>query len=341
MAFTYGAYTACLQDRSLPEALDVLRGVGLTGAEVNTGGFIPAPHAPLDPLLGSSRERDRLRGVFADAGMELTGLTASGNPLSPLPTEGLIHAHDLRRTIETAGLLGVRDVVAMSGTPGTDPGARYPAWVVNPWNGIDLEILDYQWSVAVPSWKEIDALARERDVRVALEMHPRNLVFSPPSFERFVELVEPTNIGVNLDPSHLFWQQMDPIACIERLGSHITHVHAKDTAILPGAAVRGVLDTDFGPVPEDPAARVPTGIGHDCSTWPSDPAWRFVAIGEGSDPVAGAHDVDYWARFLTALAAVDPDLVVNIEHEDAAFGREEGIARGAAALLAAADQTGA
>ncbi|WP_152352196.1 sugar phosphate isomerase/epimerase family protein [Brachybacterium subflavum] len=334
MAFTYGAYTACLQDRTLEEALDVLAGLGLTGAEVNTGGFIPSPHAPVDLLLASERARREYRAVFADRGMALTGLTVSGNPLSPLPSEGIGHAEDLRRTIELAGALEVPEVVAMSGTPGTDPGARYPAWIVNPWNGIDLEILEYQWSVAVPFWKQIDALARERDVKVALELHPRNIAFSPPSFEEFVERVEPTHIGVNLDPSHLFWQQMEPIDCIERLGSHILHVHAKDTAVLPGAATRGVLDTDFGPVPEDPAARTPTGIGHWCSTWPEDPAWRFVALGEG-------HDVAYWTRFLQALAAVDADLSINIEHEDAAFGRIEGIERGARTLLAAAGASGA
>lgn len=333
MALTYGAYTACLQDRSLDEALDVLAGVGLKGAEINTGGFIPSPHAPVDALLVSEKARREYLKVFADKGMELTGLTVSGNPLSPLPTEGLPHAHDLRRTIELAGRLGVRDVVAMSGTPGSDPGARYPSWVVNPWNGIDLEILEYQWSVAVPFWKEIDALAREMDVQLAFEMHPRNLVFSPPTFEQFREKVEPTNIGVNLDPSHLFWQQMEPIACIERLGSHITHVHAKDTAVLPGAAVKGVLDTVFDPVPENPADRTPTGIGHYCASWPADPAWRFVAIGEG-------HDTDYWARFLTAIAAVNPDLNVNIEHEDAAYGQIEGIERGARTLLAAAERAG-
>lgn len=340
MAFTYGAYTACLQDRTLEEALDVLARAGLRGAEINTGGFIPAPHAHVDLLLSSERARADYLTIFDAQGIALTGLTVSGNPLSPLPTEGVPHAHDLRRTIELAGKLGVRDVVAMSGTPGTDAGARYPAWVVNPWNGIDLEILEYQWSVAVPFWKEIDALAREHDVKVALEMHPRNLVFSPLSFERFVELVEPTHIGVNLDPSHLFWQQMDPIACIERLGTHITHVHAKDTAVLPGAAVRGVLDTAFGPVPEDPAQRTPTGIGHHCSTWPEDPAWRFVALGDGRTAL-GEHDADYWARFLGALAAVNPDLNINIEHEDAAFGNVEGLERGARTLLAAAERAGA
>lgn len=340
MAFTYGAYTACLQDRTLEEALDVLAGAGLTGAEINTGGFIPAPHAPVDALLASETARREHRQIFEERGMQLTGLTVSGNPLSPLPTEGIPHAHDLRCTIELAGALGVRDVVAMSGTPGTDPGARYPAWVVNPWNGIDLEILDHQWSVAVPFWQEMDALARRHDVQLALEMHPRNLVFSPLTFEQFVEKVEPTNIGVNLDPSHLFWQRMDPVACIERLGEHITHVHAKDTAVLPGAAVRGVLDTAFDPVPEDPAQRTPTGIGHFCATWPEDPAWRFVALGEGRTP-GQEHDVDYWAGVLAALAAVNPDLHVNIEHEDAAYGQVEGLERGARTLLAAAERAGA
>src|SRR5699024_2107933 len=297
------------------------------------GGFIPAPHANVDALLAGDRARTEFLQVFEDRGVALTGLTVSGNPLSPLPTEGIPHAHDLRRTIELAGKLGVRDVVAMSGTPGTDPGARYPAWIVNPWNGIDLEILEHQWFVAALFWKEIDALARRHDVQVALEMHPRNLVFSPPSFERFVELVEPTNIGVNLDPSHLFWQQMDPVACIERLGRHVTHVHAKDTAVLPGAPVRGVLDTDFGPVPADPARRTPTGIGPSCSPRPEEAAVRLVALGEG-------HDVEDWTGFLTALAATDPDLNVNIEHEDAAFGQVEGLERSARTLLAAADAAG-
>lgn len=333
MALTYGAYTACLQDHTLAEALDVLATAGLTGAEVNTGGFIPAPHAPVDALLASETARTDYLRIFQDKGIQLTGLTVSGNPLSPLPTEGIPHAHDLRRTIELAGTLGVPDVVAMSGTPGTDEGARYPAWIVNPWNGIDLDILEYQWSVAVPFWKEIDALARQHDVQIAFEMHPRNLVFSPPTFEQFLEKVEPTNIGVNLDPSHLFWQQMEPIDCIERLGRHITHVHAKDTAVFPGATVRGVLDTVFDPVPEDPAQRTPTGIGHHVSTWPEDAAWRFVALGEG-------HGVDYWIRFLSALAAVNPDLHVNIEHEDAAFGQIEGLERSARTLLAAAEQAG-
>lgn len=326
----YGAYTACLHDRTLEEALDVLASVGLTGAEVNVGGFISSPHIPVDELLVSETGRERYLAIFADRDMDLMGLTVSGNPLSPLATEGPQHAEDLRRAIRLAGLLGVDEVVAMSGTPGSDSSATRPSWIVNPWNDIDLDVLDYQWSVLVPFWQEIDALARAHDVRICLELHPRNVVFSPVTYLQFVERVAPTNIAVNLDPSHLFWQQMDPIACLERLGDHVGHVHAKDTALQPGVATRGVLDTVFSRADED-AERTPTGIGHWASQWPDDPAWRFVAVGEG-------HGVDWWTAFLRAVHRIDPDMHVTIEHEDAAFGRIEGIERSARALLAAADQ---
>ena len=329
MALNYGAYTACLHDRPLGQALDVLKDAGLSGAEINAGGFIPSPHCPVDALLASATAREDYLGIFAEHGVALTGLNTSGNPTSPLPAEGIKHAHDLRRTIELAGALGVREIVTMSGTPGTDPGARYPTWIVNPWNGIDMEILDYQWSVVVPFFKEIDALARDNDVQVCLELHPRNLVFNVPAFERLVEETGSTNIKVNMDPSHLFWQQMDPIAATRRLGDLVAHVHAKDTAILPGASYRGVLDTDFAHVPAQAEGKVPVAYGYWCNAWPTDPAWRFVALGLG-------HGVDYWTEFLTAIAEINPDMCVNIEHEDAEYGNVEGLRISAANLLQAA-----
>lgn len=329
MALTLGAYTACLQDHTLEQALDILAAQGLSGAEINVGGFIPAPHAPVDLLLANADARRRYLGVFDEKGMTLAGLNVSGNPVSPLPGVGPKHADDLRKAIRLAGLLGVREVVAMSGTPGSDPGARYPCWVVNPWNGVDLDILDYQWSVLTPFWTQIDELARANDVQVCLELHPHNVIFTPVSFEQLIDRTGATNIAVNMDPSHLFWQQMDPIASIERLGGHVRHVHAKDTRIFPGAAVKGVLDTSFTRVPDAADGRVPTGIGHWCNAWPADPAWRFVALGNG-------HDVAYWTRFLRAVAAVDPDMSVMIEHEDGGYGQIEGLAVSARTLLEAA-----
>jgi len=329
VAFTFGAYTACLHDRTLEEALVVLRGNGLAGAEVNVGGFIPSPHCPVDLLLASGRARRDYLATFVDHGMKLTGMNAAGNPLSPLPGVGPKHGEDLRNAIRLAGLLGVRDVVAMSGTPGSDSGARYPSWVVNPWDGVYLDVLDYQWSILVPFWKDIDALARANGVRVCLELHPHNVVFTPIAFTQFIERTGATNVGVNMDPSHLFWQQQNPIEALEYLGGKVFHVHAKDTKMFPGAGLRGVLDTSFTRVPDTAESKTPTGIGFYCNDWPTDPAWRFVALGLG-------HDVDYWTRFLRALVVVDPDMFINVEHEDASLGQLEGLALSAQNLLTAA-----
>ena len=55
MPLKLGAYTACLHDRPLAGALEVLRANGLTSVEVNTGGFIPSPHCHVDLLLPRSR----------------------------------------------------------------------------------------------------------------------------------------------------------------------------------------------------------------------------------------------------------------------------------------------
>ena len=69
--------------------------------------------------------------------------------------------------------------------------------------------------------------------------------------------------------------------------------------------------------------------GYWCNSWPQDPAWRFVAFGLG-------HDTDYWAEFLAAIAEVDPEMNVNIEHEDAEYDNVEGLQISARNLLEAA-----
>jgi sugar phosphate isomerase/epimerase len=329
MALKLGAYTACLHDRSLGEALEVLKTNGLTSAEVNSGGFIPSPHCPVDALLASATAREEYLAEFAAHGIEVTGLNCNGNPLNPLPGVGPKHADDLRRTIELAGLLGVQRVVAMSGTPGSDPDAKYPSWVVNPWDGVYMDVLDYQWDLAAGFWTVIDALARANDVKVAIEMHPHNLVFSPVTLRRLVDLIGATNIGAEMDPSHLMWQGMDVVACIKWLGPLACHAAAKDAAIMPGVDIRGVLDTSFQRVPDDAAGKVPTGYGFWCNAWPENPAWRFVAVGIG-------HDVGYWTQFLRALAEIDPDMAVNIEHEDAAYSQLDGLTLAAGNLRSAA-----
>src|SRR5712691_5974929 len=189
-----GAYTACLHDRSLRETLKILQEMGLTSAEINAGGFVPAPHLPIAQLLSGATAREEYLGLFEQAGITLTGLNVNGNPLNPDPSVGPKHAEDLRRAITIAGLLGVKRIVAMSGLPAAHEGGRSPSWVVNPWDSQYLDVLDYQWQeVAIPFWKDIDARARDADVKVCIEMHPHNVVYNPATMERVASEINATH----------------------------------------------------------------------------------------------------------------------------------------------------
>ena len=90
-----------------------------------------------------------------------------------------------------------------------------------------------------------------------------------------------------MDPSHLFWQGIDPVAAIGHLGDLVYHAAAKDTRINEqNCRVYGVLDDRFQRVP---AEENPLGLGgrNTLTRWPADASWQFVAVGRG-------HDQDFW-----------------------------------------------
>jgi sugar phosphate isomerase/epimerase len=324
-----GLYNAILHDRTLSEAIAVIADLGLTGIEINTGGFLPPVHVPtFDDILVSDTARDDYLGIFEGTGVSIAGLNCNGNPLHPNPAIGPKHAADVHRSIQLAERLGQHRVVTMSGLPGSESVAARPNWIVNAWNSGALDVLDYQWAIAADFWRETDKLARDCDVKVALELHPQNIVFNSASIHQLVDLAGTTNIGVELDASHLFWQQMDPVAVVRHLGELVVHAAAKDVRINPEyASLNGVLDNSFRRLAADESR---TNLGGDewANEWPKNSAWDFVALGKG-------HDTVYWTEFLRALHEVDPDMMVNIEHEDIELGRIEGIAVAAEVLKAA------
>jgi sugar phosphate isomerase/epimerase len=324
-----GAYTACLHDKPVEEALGILRDLGLDSAEINSGGFLPAVHLPIDAVRSSAAARDEYLGLFAAAGVTLTALNCNGNPLHPDPEVREKHSNDLREAIEIAALLGVKRIVTMSGLPGTNDAGTLPAWSVLPWDSAYLDARDYQWNeVAIPFWKEIDARAADADVRIAIEMHPHNVVYNPGTMLRLAEQINATHVGAEMDPSHLFWQGIDPILAIEALGDLVYNAAAKDVRINAAAKVNGVLDDRFGRVAPDAPGVVSLGGRYTLSEWPENSSWDFVAVGRG-------HDVDYWRRFLQALEKVDPDMAVNIEHEDQGLDQLDGLRSAARTLLEA------
>jgi sugar phosphate isomerase/epimerase len=322
-----GAYTACLHDKPVADALKILRDLGLDSAEINSGGFLPAPHLPIDAIRDSKDARDEYLGLFESSEVALTALNCNGNPLHPDPVVRAKHGQDVRDAIELAALLGVERVVTMSGLPEAHAGGTAPSWTVLPWVSVYLDARDYQWNeVAIPYWKDIQARAADADVKVCIEMHPHNVVYNPATMVRLAEEINASHVGAEMDPSHLFWQGIDPVAALDSLGGLVYNAAAKDTRINEAARINGVLDDRFGRVlPTDPGA---LGLGgtDTLSRWPDNASWDFVAVGRG-------HDVAFWTEFLAAIERIDPDMAVNIEHEDQELDQLEGLSYAAKTLL--------
>jgi sugar phosphate isomerase/epimerase len=325
-------FTTCLHDRDLDGVIDVAHDLGLTGLELNSGGFFRDYHIHVSQLLVSAHARSEFLAKLAANGLTLTALNNNANPLHPDREVGARHAREIRDAIDLAALLGVETVVTMTGNPGAEPTSSVPSWVVSPWDSGYLDVLDYQWGVAVPFWKELAAHAKDRGVRLAIEMHPHLLVYNPPTMARFLEAVGSDSIGLEMDPSHLFWQGIDPVGVVERFGDRVFIAAAKDTAIYEENLRRNGFLNNLWRRNDGPDRCAFTGR-YSANDYPEDPSYEFVAIGRG-------HDVDFWSRWLKALHRANPDVAVNIEHEDPHMGRIEGLEFATESLRAAAAQAG-
>jgi len=287
---------------------------GIAHIEMGVGGWKQADHLDLDALLRDAGERDRLQGELREHGLVLSCVNAAGNPLHPDPAVGERHAALLRGAVELAALLGCERVVTMSGCPGGCDGGSTPvfaSWPVVP----DDETL-WEWQLEhrlAPFWRELSAWAAAAapEVMICLELHAGASAYNPASFARLREAAGP-NVGVNLDPSHFWWQGMDPLAVIDEVGPAIGFAHGKDTLVHPDRVRRnGLLDLAF-PVDPDTAS------------------WHFCAVGSG-------HDDATWAALVAALRSAGYDGVISIEHEDPRVTPEEGIETSLAALRRACE----
>lgn len=296
-------YTDSVADLSFEAALDLAARIGCGSIEIAGGGQSSAPHLRLGELLGDRRKRIAFVDAFATRGLRIAALNCSAWPMHPV--RGDEQKTIIRDTIRLAGELGVETVVSMSGTPGDGAGASTIDWVFYPWPADAMALLARQWEAAIPFWQEMAAHAEAAGVRhIAFELHPLHLVFNVPTLQRMRDAVGPV-IGANMDPSHLFWQQMDPLAAIRALGPAVQHVHLKDTGLQADrVALAGVLDT----TPFEDAARR---------------AWVFRTVGR-------AHDRAWWSSFIGALREVGYDGPLSIENEDPYQPAVEGVEEAAA-----------
>jgi sugar phosphate isomerase/epimerase len=298
-----GLYTDSVPDLTLVEALDLAVRVDARAIEISTGGTSTAPHLRIDELLGDDRKLGAFRQAFEERGLRIAALNCSGWPLHP--TKGETDERLIRSTILLAERLGVEKLVTMAGNPGDGPSGTVVNWIFYPWPSEMIELRERQWDQAIRFWRDVVPFAESHGIqRIAFELHPLALVYNVPTLQRLREAAG-SMLGANMDPSHLFWQQMDPIATIRALGPLIHHVHLKDTAIVEGqVALAGVLD-------QRPF------------TSPSERAWNFRAVG-------GGHGARYWSDFVAALEAVGYDDALCIENEDVALPGVRGVEESAA-----------
>ena len=116
----------------------------------------------------------------ASQDMEISGLSAHGNPLHPDKNYSDEHAKDLKNAVTLAEKIGVKVVNCFGGCPGAGEDAKYPSWITCPWPSYFEEGIRGQWEEkAIPFWKEIVQVLRDNGSVFALEMAPGDLVYNP------------------------------------------------------------------------------------------------------------------------------------------------------------------
>lgn len=303
-----GLFTVLLSQLPLAKAIERVRALGLEAIELGCGNFPGNAHCSTD-LLANPAQLRAFRSQIADSGLVISALSCHGNPLHPDAATRRGYLETSRKVIRLAEKLGVATVIDFSGCPGAHERDLHPNWITCPWPPEYSDILQWQWDKKVlPFWREHAKFAANHGVRVAIEMHPGFVVYSPETMLR-LRAAAGKAVGCNFDPSHLFWQNIDPIEAVRILGADkaIFHVHAKDTQLFPGVLPRtGVLDTK--PYLQE-----------------SERGWIFRTVGYG-------HGRQWWAHFISALRLAGYDGALSIEHEDSLMAVDEGLAKAAAFL---------
>jgi sugar phosphate isomerase/epimerase len=220
----------------------------------------------------------RVRDLVDRQGVEISGLGYYPNPLTPDRAEAESAIAHLYVLIDAAAALGIG---AVNSFVGRDPALSVEA----------------NWPRFLEVWRPLVAHAEERRVRIGIENCPmlftadewpggKNLATSPAIWRRMFAEIPSPSFGLNFDPSHLIWQQMDYLSPLLEFRDRLVHIHAKDARI-----DRTSLDA------------------HGVLSYPK--LWHTPKL-------PGLGDVR-WGAFLGVLADAGYDGHVAIEVEDRAF----------------------
>ena len=308
-----GILTALFHEKPFEEALDIFAGAGIEAVELCGGAYPGSGHIDqyggAATLVADDVARGKLVAAVKSRGMIISAISVHGNPLHPNKKtatehhEVFVNAVLLAEKFHSDGIMPHATVNGFSGCPGDSARSKFPNWVTCSWPDEYRDILAYQWAVAKKYWKAQNAFLVKHGVRFAIEMHPGFLVYNNYTMLKLRTLAG-SNIGCNFDPSHLWWQGIDPLVAVKELAAAkaIFHCHAKDTLIDPQNSARnGNLDTQsYGLMQER--------------------SWVFRSVGYG-------HDEKWWKDFVSTLRIYDYDYVMSIEHEDGTQSMGEGLSK--------------
>ncbi len=299
-----GVFTPLFNQLSFEEMIEAVAEKGLQTVEIGTGGSPGNAHCDIDKLLASAEARQDYLAKLTDKGLTISAFSCHNNPISPNAKEAAEADTLIRKTIKLASLMNVPVVNGFSGVGGGSDTDQTVNWPVLPWPTDYTDIYHYQWEQKlIPYWKEINGVCAAAGVKIGIELHGGFLAHTPYTMLKLRDGAG-TNIGCNLDPSHLWWQGIEPVGAIKILGKAdaIHHFHAKDTFLdQENINMYGVTDMQ-------PYSNVQTR------------AWTFRSVGCG-------HSLQEWSDIISALRLYGYDYVLSIEHEDPLMSVDEGLGR--------------
>ncbi len=177
----------------------------------------------LDVANFGQREADEVRRLLASSGVSISSLGYYPNYLSPDADEAKAVLAHFKKVIQAAALLEVGQVTTFIGRDWT-------------------KSVEENWAKFLRVWKPLVKFAEDRNVRIGIENCPmlftkdewpggKNLATSPKIWRRMFEDIPSRHLGLNYDPSHMIWQQMDYVKPLWEFKSRIQHIHAKDVRL--------------------------------------------------------------------------------------------------------------
>jgi sugar phosphate isomerase/epimerase len=272
----------------------------ITAIEIGCGGWPGDSHIDVERLLNDGTAAYDYRQRFSNANLTISALSCHGNPVHPQKAIADRDNAILERTIRLAERLQVPVVISFSGCPGGSPDDATPNWITAAWPPEYQQALEWQWDHRlIPYWKKTEQRAADAGIKIALEAHPGFCVYNPETLLR-LRAATGKALGINLDPSHMWWQGIDIPTAIQNLGEAIFHFHAKDVFLNQRRIEEnGVLDTkNYSRMTER--------------------SWIFRSVGWG-------HSEIQWKAIASALRLANYDYVMSIEHEDALASTGEGL----------------